>query len=79
MYMTCGYEVTGMVLLQAYLYTYNLLRGVTFEVLPLSNYALSPTLLPPVETFLELQLWNSFQCCHHIFLDVFNILKSSSI
>jgi len=66
--MRCGYEVTGMILLQAYLYTYSLLRGVTFEVLPLSSYALSPMMLPLLETFLEFLLWNSFQCRRHIFL-----------
>jgi hypothetical protein len=38
-YTWCGYEVTRMILLQAYLYTYSLLRGVTFKVLSLSNYA----------------------------------------
>jgi hypothetical protein len=63
----CGYEVAGMILLQAYLYTYSLLRGVTFEVLPFSSYALSPRMLPLLETFLELLLWNSIQCHHHIF------------
>jgi len=34
-----------------YLYTYSLLRGVNFEVLLLNSYALSPTMLPPLETF----------------------------
>jgi hypothetical protein len=55
-----------MALFQAYLYTYSLLRGVTFEVLPLSSCALSPTMLPLLETFLELLLWSSFQCRRHI-------------
>jgi len=58
------YEVwlwsSGMFLLQAYLYTYSLLRGVTFKVLPLSSYALSPMMLQLLETFLELMLCNSF-------------------
>jgi hypothetical protein len=46
-------------------YSYSLLRGVTFDVLPLSSYALSPTMLPLLETFWELLLWYSFQCrCH---------------
>jgi hypothetical protein len=75
-----GYEVPGMILLQAsYLYTYSLLRGVTFEVLPFSSYALSPTMLPLLETF-----WNS--CCRIAFsatitftFHVFAILKSSSL
>jgi hypothetical protein len=31
--MRCGYEVPGMILLQAYLYTYSLLTRVTFKVL----------------------------------------------
>jgi len=67
-----------MILLQAYRYNYNTLRGVTFEVLPLSNYVLSPTMLPLLETFLELLLWNIFQCRVTCF-DVFNILKSLSL
>jgi len=64
----CGYEVSGMILLQAYLYTYSLLRGVNYEVLPLRTYVLSPMMLSLLETFLELQLWNSFHCCCYIFL-----------
>jgi hypothetical protein len=57
-----------MILLQVYLHSYSLLRGVTFKVLPLSNYALSPVLPSLLGTFLflELLLWNSFQCCHSI-------------
>jgi hypothetical protein len=39
-------EVPRMTLLQAYLYIFILLRGVTFKVLPLSSYALSPMMLP---------------------------------
>jgi len=49
----CGYEVQRMILLQAYLYAYSLLRGVIFEVHPLSNYAFSTMMLPLLETFLE--------------------------
>jgi hypothetical protein len=45
----------------------SLLWGVTFEVLPLSRYAFSPTMLPLLEIFFELLLWNSFQCRRHIF------------
>jgi hypothetical protein len=52
--MRCGYEVPGMILLQAYLYTYSLLIDVTFEVCLLSSYALSQTMLLLLETFLEL-------------------------
>jgi hypothetical protein len=76
--MRCGYEVTGMILLQACQYTYSLLRRVTFKVLTFSSYALSPVMLPLLETFLELLSQNSSQCHHHIFLDV-NILKSLSL
>jgi len=51
----CGYEVLGMIILQVYLYTCSLLRGITFEILPLNGYALSPMMLPllkhPVVTF----------------------------
>jgi hypothetical protein len=42
-----------MILLQAYQYTYSLLRGIIFELLPLSSYAFSPTMLQLLETFLE--------------------------
>jgi len=49
------------------------------KVLPLSSYVLSPMMLPPLETLLELILWNSFQCHHHIFLDVFNIMNGVSV
>jgi hypothetical protein len=60
-YTKCGYEIPGMILLQAYPYTYSsLLRDATFTVLPLSSYARSPTMQPLPETFLELLLWNSF-------------------
>jgi len=44
--MRCGYEVVGMILLQPYLYADSLLRGLTFELLPLRSYALSPAMLP---------------------------------
>jgi len=47
-------------------YTYSLLRGVTFKILPLSSYILSLMMLPLLETFLELLLWNSYQCYYHI-------------
>jgi hypothetical protein len=63
----CGYEVPGMILLNAYLCTYSILRGVSFEVLPLRGYTLRSTKLPLLKTFLELLLWYSFQCCYHIF------------
>jgi hypothetical protein len=47
--------------------TFSVLRRVTFEALPLRSCALSPTMLPLLETFLELLLWNTFQC-HHFFM-----------
>jgi hypothetical protein len=74
----CDYEVPGMILLQAYLYTYSLRREVTFKVPPLSSYASSPVMLPLLQTFLEILLWNSFQFHLHIFY-IFIILKSSSL
>jgi hypothetical protein len=74
----CDYEVPGIILLQSYLYAYSLLREVALEILPLIRNALSPTMLPLLEAFLELLLGNVFQC-HHVYLDVFNILKSSSL
>jgi hypothetical protein len=49
-----GYEVQGMILLQAsYLYTDSLLIAVTFEVLPISSYALSQTMLRLLKTLFE--------------------------
>jgi hypothetical protein len=59
-YMRCGYEGSGMILLQVYPYTYSLLRGVIFAVLPFSSYALNPTMLPLLKKF-----WNS--CCGRVF------------
>jgi len=56
-----------MILLQPYLHTYSLLRGVTFEVLPLSSCTLSPSMLPQLENLSELLLGNSFQYHRHIF------------
>jgi len=70
----CGYEVPGVILLHAYLYTYSLLRKVTFKVLPLSSYAFIPMMLPLLEIFLELLLWNSFQC--HAFFFFFFLLRT---
>jgi hypothetical protein len=67
-YTKCGYEVLGMILLQAYLYTYNLLRWVTFEALPLRSCALSPPMLSLFITFLKHLLWDSFQYHHHFFI-----------
>jgi hypothetical protein len=55
-YRRFGYEVSGMILLQAYLYTYTLLKGVAFVVLPLGSYAFRPIILPLLKTFLELLL-----------------------
>jgi len=67
-----GYKVLGMILLQAYLYTYSLLRGVTFQILPLSSYVLSPTMLHCSKHF-----WNT---CWWIALSVvITFLPMSSI
>jgi hypothetical protein len=65
-------------LLQAYFYTHSVLTDFNFEVLPVSSYTLRPSNVL-LETFLELLLWNKVQSRHHIFLDVFNILKYSSL
>jgi hypothetical protein len=66
-----------MILLQLYLYAYSLLRGATFEVLPLSNYALNPTMLPGTV------LSNTFQCRHFFkrlqYPEIFVHLKLSLI
>jgi hypothetical protein len=53
-HMRFGYKVPGIILLQAsYLYTYSLLRWVTLEVLSLSSYALTPTMLPLLENIFQ--------------------------
>jgi hypothetical protein len=67
LHIRCGYEVPGMILLQAFLYTYSLLRWVTFKVLPLSSYELSPIMLPRLETFLEILLWIVFSVITTLF------------
>jgi hypothetical protein len=80
-----GYKVPGMILLQAsYLYTYSLFRGVSFEVLPFSSYALSPTMLLLLETFWNLCCGTASSGVVTFFgggggSDVFNILNSSSV
>jgi hypothetical protein len=43
-----------------------LTERVIFEVLSLSSCAYSPTMLPLLETFFELLLWNSFQFRRHM-------------
>jgi hypothetical protein len=78
MHTRSGYEVPGMILLQAYLCTYSSLTGVSFEVITLSSYTLSSTMLPLLETFLEFLLCNSSQYCRDIFYVFNNTLKSSS-
>jgi hypothetical protein len=60
----CSCKVPGMTLLQAYIITYNLLRGVAYKVLPFNSYALSPLM----ETFCN-------SCCRI----AFSILKCSSL
>jgi len=52
----CGYEFPGMILLQVYLYTYSSLTGVTFELLPLGSYKLTPVMLPLFETLVVKKL-----------------------
>jgi hypothetical protein len=44
----------------------SLLREVNSEVLPLNIYAQSPMMMPVLEIFLELLLWNSSKCRRHI-------------
>jgi len=63
-----GYEVLIIFFYFASIPVYfQLLRGVTFEVLFLSSYVLSSTMLPLLETFFELLVWNSIQCHQHTF------------
>jgi len=69
----CSYGVPGMSLLQAYQYTYNLLRGGHLQSTPLSSYTLSPMMLPLLETFPELLLWNSVQSRCNFFFWMFSL------
>jgi hypothetical protein len=39
------------------------------------HYALMPLPSPPLQTILELVLWNGLQSCHHIIPDVINVIK----
>jgi len=72
-YIRHGYEVPRMILLQAYPYTYSLLRGVTFKVLPLSSYARS-LMMPPM---LENICVNT--CCGIVLCTIITFLWMSSI
>jgi len=57
--MRCGCKVPGKMLLQAYLYTYSSLRVLNFEVLPLSSYSFSPTMLALLGVFFGTPVvWN---------------------
>jgi hypothetical protein len=73
----CGYEDSGMILLQTYLYAYSILKGIIFELLPLSSYALNQMMLSLLEALLDGLLWNSFKFCHVFFflLIVFKYLE----
>jgi hypothetical protein len=51
---------------------------VAFKVLPLGIYAPMPAPSPTFKTILELVLWNGFQSCCHINLDVINVIKIPS-
>jgi hypothetical protein len=62
-----GVAMKFMIFFQVYPHAFSLLRVVTFEVLPWSSYAFGPIILPPLETFLQVLLWNTFQCQRHFF------------
>jgi len=64
-----GYGVPGMILFQAY----NVPRGVTFEVHPLSSYALNAA--ATVENIFGTPVVE-YPSATSLFLDVFSILKS---
>jgi hypothetical protein len=86
-YTRCGYEVPGMILLQTYgtciLKAY--WEGSHFKYSPWTAMHLAQRCcLPLLETFLELLLWNSFQCHRHTLFgclqcpDLFVPLKQTS-
>jgi len=54
------YEVLGMILLQAYLCNYSFRDGSPSKYSPVSAYAISPTMLPLLETIFEILLWKTF-------------------
>jgi len=57
-----------MISLQVYLYIYLQLTEVGhLQSTPFGSYALSPTMLPLLEKFLEFLLFNSVQYRRHIF------------
>jgi len=49
-----------------------------FKVLPFRSYAPKPAPSPPLETILELVLWNGLQSSHSITPDVINVIKMPS-
>jgi len=72
-----SYELPKMILLKAHLSTHSLLRGVIFEVFPFRSYAISPAMLPLLETFLGLLSGIPFNAVNTFFMYVFSILKST--
>jgi hypothetical protein len=68
--MTWGYEVPGMILMQACLYTYSLLGGVTFKVLPWAAKHLAQQCCHRWKHF-----WN-FCCVIAMLLSLFFLLSS---
>jgi len=52
------------------------MREVTFKVIPLKGYTIYLAMLPQLETYMELLCKYNLQHSHHIFLKVFNVLKS---
>ena len=51
---------------------------VTFTVLPLGSYAMMTAPSPPINTILELVLWNGLQSCHCFTPDVISVIKMPS-
>ena len=68
-------KVPGVILLQAVLCSYTLTGGVNFEV-TLNSCTLS--LLPLLETVMELLLQNVLHC-YHVYVNIFDVLTPSSL
>jgi hypothetical protein len=68
-----------MTLLQMFLYTYSLIRGITLRVIRFNRHTISQAVLPLLEKLMELVYQNNLQRFHPIFSNIPDVLKSLSI
>jgi hypothetical protein len=71
-------KVRELILVEVLLTSLLNITVVAFKVLLLESYAPMPAPSPPFKTILELVFWNDLQSCHHITLNVINVIKMTS-